>query len=683
MAKNFLPEATAADQAKLDKRKEKQASISAASASSSLTADQNKQIADLQKAWSDASALGDTALMNDAHQKAEQIRATAGFSGGADGSQHIALSGTGGAPVSSGVSGPGQSADALLADAQPQKQEPAQPALSTAQNEQITALQDAWAKANAAGDQAGMDAAHTEAEKIRASAGYLGGADGSAVVPIITRGNAEDDGRPTQQKSAIDGGYTADDVAQWVGSYDAATSNPYTYTNGFDANMNNRSKANMIRQQMYANSQAWANADPAQREYLHAQNVALAAELERATGGVKSTYNAALGRWETDNGDLGYGVNTYWENYLKNGGNADGLTQEMIDKFANDTDRYSNYVSQNARNRWFTDESGGYTGQYAHFMNGPNWRLMSQGNLGLVNPREYQDLVDDGFNDAAYWHDKAPRDANGNLVQQAPVVKPNNTLDYTKSKSAHVDQYGIIQPGVLNGTTSDTAHYNMWLNGGTPVADTGENYGVTWGSTGRGFANAMGMGDAAHRQGAQARLEAALAEQNGASSYEQQINAMYDADLDNQLSALEQQYMQALSDLDKTAGQVDSQYSESRRQMTGDAERQAAAQREIFNARGVNSGTIGQSQLATSGELQNQINAMNNAQASAEAQLQMQRALLAQTYQLQIQQAEAENDYARAQALLQEAQRVDEVLRQQEQQNAQNALAYMQLMMGG
>lgn len=593
------------------------------------------------------------------------------------GSSHSDTAKTVGQPADSG---------ALLEHAAPANQEPLPSPLSADQDSQIKALQDAWSKANAAGDQAGMDAAHTEAEKIRASAGYLGGADGTAVVPIITRGNAEDDGRPTQQKSAIDGGYTADDMAQWVGAYDAATTNPYTNTNGFDANMNNRSRANMIRQQMYANSQAWANANETERAYLHAQNQQLAKELEKATGGGgKSTYNEATGQWETDNGDLGYGVNTYWTNYFKNGGNTDGLTPEMAERFANDTDRYSNYVSQNARNRWFTDESGGYTGQYAHFMNGPNWRLMSEGALGPVNAAEYQDLVDDGFNDAAYWNDKAPRDAEGNLAPQAPVVKPNNTSDYTKSKYAYVDQYGIIQPGVLNGTTSDTAHLNMWLNGGTPVEDPGENYGVTWGSTGQGWLNSIGGAgaNAAHRQRAQERLEQTLAAQNGANSYEQQINAMYDADLDNQLSALEQQYMQALSELDATLGQTGDQYTESRRQLTGDAERQAAAQRELFNAQGVNSGAIGQSQLATSGQMQSQINAMNSAQASAEAQIQMQRALLAQTYQLQIQQAEAENDYARAQALLQEAQRVDEVLRQQEQQNAQNALSYMQLMMGG
>lgn len=591
-------------------------------------------------------------------------------------------------PQVSGVSGSSGSW-ALLDGVKPEKQEPVQPSLSADAENQIKALQDAWNKANAAGDQIGMETAHNEAEKIRAQAGFLGGADGSAVVPIITRGNAEDDGRPTQQKSAIDGGYTADEMALWVASYDAATSNPYGYKNGFDTGMNLRSKGNMIRQQMYSNSERAKTASEAEREYLHAQNVALAQELEKATG-AKSEYDAATGQWRTNNGDLGYGINTHWLNYFdRHAGNTDGLTPEMAEKFAYDTDRYSNYVSQNARHRWFFDESSKYTGQYAEYVDGlPFGQRLNEGNTGSPNPEVDHDLIGDGFNDEAYWNNKAPRDENGNLLPQEPARKGKNNLeDYTKSKVAYVDEYGIIQPGILSYQNAHTPENNMWLNGGNPVADTGDNYGIIE-DNGLGWTRAHALPGTRENFALQKKLQermdnGTLFGDAGANSYEQQINAMYDADLDNQLSALEQQYMQALSDLDKTAGQVDSQYSESRRQMTGDAERQAAAQREIFNARGVNSGTIGQSQLATSGELQNQINAMNNAQASAEAQLQMQRALLAQTYQLQIQQAEAENDYARAQALLQEAQRVDEVLRQQEQQNAQNALAYMQLVIGG
>lgn len=51
--------------------------------------------------------------------------------------------------------------------------------LTAAQQAQIQAATDAYNKAYAAGDTAGMNAAHAQAEAVRASAGYSGGSDGS------------------------------------------------------------------------------------------------------------------------------------------------------------------------------------------------------------------------------------------------------------------------------------------------------------------------------------------------------------------------------------------------------------------------------------------------------------------------------------------------------------------------
>ena len=44
--------------------------------------------------------------------------------------------------------------------------------LTESQQQEILALKDAWAKANAAGDEAGKKAANQQAEAIRATAGY-------------------------------------------------------------------------------------------------------------------------------------------------------------------------------------------------------------------------------------------------------------------------------------------------------------------------------------------------------------------------------------------------------------------------------------------------------------------------------------------------------------------------------
>lgn len=51
--------------------------------------------------------------------------------------------------------------------------------LNSEQKKQIASFKQAYANAQAAGDQAGMSSAHAAAEKVRASAGYSGGADGS------------------------------------------------------------------------------------------------------------------------------------------------------------------------------------------------------------------------------------------------------------------------------------------------------------------------------------------------------------------------------------------------------------------------------------------------------------------------------------------------------------------------
>lgn len=50
--------------------------------------------------------------------------------------------------------------------------------LTEEQKKQIRAFTQEWQRANAAGDQAGMDAAHAAAERVRASAGYSGGDGG-------------------------------------------------------------------------------------------------------------------------------------------------------------------------------------------------------------------------------------------------------------------------------------------------------------------------------------------------------------------------------------------------------------------------------------------------------------------------------------------------------------------------
>ena len=56
--------------------------------------------------------------------------------------------------------------------------------LTASEQAAIKAYGDAWGKAYAAGDTAGMNAAHAGAEAVRAQAGYSGGADGSQTIAL-------------------------------------------------------------------------------------------------------------------------------------------------------------------------------------------------------------------------------------------------------------------------------------------------------------------------------------------------------------------------------------------------------------------------------------------------------------------------------------------------------------------
>ena len=251
--------------------------------------------------------------------------------------------------------------------------------LSKQQQAQITKLKQDWANANAAGDTAGMQKANQAAEAIRATAGYSGGSDGSGY----------------RKLSAASSGQSADQVKSWVQDY------VYTnldgergWINGYSADMNKRSMANYIRQQMQANSDAWAAADEAGKQYLHEQNVALAQILSDAAGGVQSTFNAELGRWETENANLGYGYNTGSYDDVDWVKSQYGMTDEQIESYRSDTARYRNYVDQSIIRNWI-DESSGYTGRYAQFVNGPYGQLLAGSNG--VNPATYADLIGDGF----------------------------------------------------------------------------------------------------------------------------------------------------------------------------------------------------------------------------------------------------------------------------------------------
>ena len=452
-----------------------------------LTAEEQRQVLKAKEDWEAAYAAGDQAAMDAAHAAAEKVRNNAyagGYTGGDAGNSYTSLANKNAYhstnnylqnSYSNGYSNLSQ-ADSALLNAQ--------------QQAQISALKEQYA---AALTQADKDRIHAEAEAIRASAGYTAGADGTGY----------------QVLAANAGGMTAEQMRKWLEDYEAVNYRNGTglgsgWVNGYSTGMNVRSKANKIRQQMQANELAMANADQATKDQLHQENLALAQLLYDYTGQSKKNtwYNEELGRWETYNSDVGYGTDVSWDypgvadshkQYL-------GYTDADIQKYANDTSLYYNFVDPRT-NRLAYDESSGYTGQYAQFVNGPYAQLLTGSHPSNVSMETYLDVTGDGFNDddVSNITFTPVRDANGNVINKVqPALKNNNAMsDYTNQFTSYV-QGGVIQPGLLVAARPSSGAYTHktgnYARGDDPRYTGGVNRDVA-GSTPEDKNNVAGQRD--------------------------------------------------------------------------------------------------------------------------------------------------------------------------------------------
>lgn len=594
-----------------------------------LTKEQQQQILALTEQYNAATTQAERDAI---HAQAEEIRFNASggrYSGGADGSGYT--------KIANNAKSTYNPSRLNAADASQ---------LNASQQARMQTLQDAWRRAQQAGNQSEMNLLHQMAEQLRNQAGYTGGADGGSYMPLAS--NA--------------GGMTADQMQKWLEDYRATNMGRYGYNNGYSVDMNLRSQANKIRQQMLANSQAWQSADPAQREYLHQQNQQLAALLKQYAGGVTSTYNPVTGQWETGNSEMGYGRDRSADNYntLWAWKNIYGYTDEEIEKWANDTSHYFNFVDTRVPNRNLVDESSGFTGQYANFINGP-YSFLKQGTQTWAN----------GGRDVYY-----PEFKTG-----TPELYYNNgTTPYTRGFSSYTAN-GVIEPGLA--TVASTAN----KSGGNGAYSHANPDGSINGADPRYSAvpaeiPAQYEASMAKGRKPQGSTGASGSLSGGASGgYNSYLEQMYAAALESQLANLKASYDQNISDLDASKVTVDDTYTEQKRQTTGTAAQSAANWREMANAYGLNSGAIGQAALAQNNQLQSNLNTLESAQAAAQAEIERQRTLLGQQYQLQINQAIADNNFELASALYQEAVRQDEALRQQQQFAANLALQYAQMAM--
>lgn len=157
----------------------------------------------------------------------------------------------------------------------------------------------------------------------------------------------------------------------------------------------------------------------------------------------------------------------------------------------------------------------------------------------------------------------------------------------------------------------------------------------------------------------------------GATSQEAYINSIYDADRRAQEAQLRSAYEQNMADLDYQAAQIPKNYNAA----ADDAAVQAAIARANFNqsaaGSGLNNGAAGQVALSQNNNYLRNVNAIRTAQAEATQKLALQRQQQEAQYKSAINAALAQNDLARAQALYQEAKRVDEANMNRAAQQAQ------------
>lgn len=146
------------------------------------------------------------------------------------------------------------------------------------------------------------------------------------------------------------------------------------------------------------------------------------------------------------------------------------------------------------------------------------------------------------------------------------------------------------------------------------------------------------------------------------SNYDEYINKMYDSSLNSQKQTLEQNYNQNLSALDTQQQKLQQQTDANLTRTYVEAAKAAKNYGEVQNAYGLSSGAMAQAKLAQNNQLNADLTALRGVQAEADAQMERDRTLLSQEYASAIAKAQADNDYQRAQALYQEAQRQDDRL---------------------
>ena len=137
------------------------------------------------------------------------------------------------------------------------------------------------------------------------------------------------------------------------------------------------------------------------------------------------------------------------------------------------------------------------------------------------------------------------------------------------------------------------------------------------------------------------------------------INELYDTAREQTLSALESAYDREVTSYDYAAARIPAQYYDARNAASAEAALARQSVNEQFAASGLNTGAAGQARLSLAVAEQGALGALGREQAAALAELEMRRAGAESEYKAAVAEAIASSELERAQALYDEAVRVE------------------------
>ena len=129
------------------------------------------------------------------------------------------------------------------------------------------------------------------------------------------------------------------------------------------------------------------------------------------------------------------------------------------------------------------------------------------------------------------------------------------------------------------------------------------------------------------------------------------INDIYDRQKESTLRTLKSAYDSNVASIDTAKKALDTNSYEAKREATGDAAITRQRLNEAFAANGLNTGAVGQANLALLNQKAANLNKIDLARQQAQQEYDAQKAALMQTYQAEVKSAIQQNDADRAKAL--------------------------------